>query len=93
MRMYAHDYIWGVQDRRTHLGPSFGLIDAALWLHRRLRRAGTPRPGPVVVHPHDPPEVGQLPEGTSGPPPVVLTLSTSLMHRDAGRPSSDDLGR
>lgn len=42
MRMYAHDYVWGVQDRRTDPGPSFGLIDAALWLHRRLRRAATP---------------------------------------------------
>ena len=64
MRMYAHDYIWGVQDRRTHLGPSFGLIDAALWLHRRLRRAGTPRSGPVV----DPPEARRdaVPEREAG---------------------------
>lgn len=44
MRMYAHDYIWGVQDRRSDPGPGFGLIDAALWLHRRLRRARL-RPG------------------------------------------------
>ena len=49
MRMYAHDYIWGVQDRRVHPGPGFGLIDLAFWLHRRLRRAGAPRP--VVAPP------------------------------------------
>lgn len=53
MRMYAHDYIWGVQDRRSHPAPPFGLIDAALWLHRRLRRAWTAASRPAVVRPHD----------------------------------------
>lgn len=36
MRMYAHDYIWGVQHRRSQPTPSFDLIDAVIWLLRRL---------------------------------------------------------
>ena len=61
MRMYAHDYVWGVQDRRTHPAPGFGLIDAALWLHRRLRRAAASRSRRAVFRPGDPLETRQPP--------------------------------
>ena len=65
MRMYAHDYVWGVQDRRAHPAPGFGLIDAALWLwlwlHLRLRRAAASRSRRAVFRPGDPLETRQPP--------------------------------
>lgn len=70
MRMYAHDYIWGVQDRRVHPGPGFGLIDLAFWLHRRLRRAA----GAARRRASARSARGRSPlAGESGSPPVALT--------------------
>jgi hypothetical protein len=36
MRMYAHDYIWGVQDRRALPAPRYDMLVLAGWLLGRI---------------------------------------------------------